>query len=67
MNWIINKITKILDSWTGIIILVTVGLVFIASCAYGGFVIKRWFNWNYAYQDDVIELIYENVKKECLK
>lgn len=49
-----------------------IGLIFLAvALGYGGFVVKRWFNWEFAYKDNVIaastETVCKMVKPEYLK
>jgi hypothetical protein len=43
-----------------------VALILIAMLSYGGWHLKRWFNYNWGYQSDVTETICELVKPEAL-
>ena len=54
---------KEMEDW----ILIFFGLVMIVAIAYGGWQIRRWFNWNIEYKDAVEQLIEEKVKSECIK
>ncbi len=40
--------------------------IFVVSLITGGYYLKRWWNWSWAYEDQSIELIQEMVKPECL-
>jgi len=51
-----------MNSMTKIIIWV----VLIAGISYGGWHLKRWFNWTYGYGSDVTEAICVMVKPEAL-
>jgi hypothetical protein len=44
-------------------------LAFLCVCllGYGGWHLKRWFNYEFEYKDKVEETIREMVKEECLK
>lgn len=46
----------------GIAIVVIIGLM-----AYGGWMVKRWFNYAFGYESQVEESIQKLVKPECLK
>ena len=42
-------------------------IILLAGFAYGGYHLKRWFNYKYSYSDLVRETIRQEVKPECLK
>lgn len=42
-------------------------IFFIIGVAYGGFRLYRWFNWEFAYQNNVRTEIVNMVKQSCLK
>ena len=44
-------------------------LAFITVCllGYGGWQLKRWFNWEYQYRESVEQVVREMVKEECLR
>jgi uncharacterized membrane protein (DUF2068 family) len=46
---------------------IIVAFTVVALLAYGGWQLKRWFNWEFQYESYVKQTIREMVKEECLK
>lgn len=44
-----------------------IGIVSIGLLAYGGFLVKRWFNYEFGYEKQVEETVKTLVKNNCLK
>lgn len=49
------------------VIFLILTLLFGSLFAYGSYKVYRWFNWNFAYKDQVQMEIRSFVKEECLK
>lgn len=43
-----------------------IALILIALVSYGGWHLKRWFNYTWGYQSDVTKTVCELVKPEAL-
>jgi len=46
---------------------IIVAFTLVGLLAYGGWSLKRWFNWEFQYEESVRQTIREMVKEECLK
>jgi hypothetical protein len=48
-------------------LIIIVSILLISGLAYGGWQLKRWFNYSFGYESDVENTVKELVKPECLK
>ncbi len=51
---------------TAVIGLIITAILIIGALGYGGWRVKRYFNYKFEYKDQVTKTVRELVKKECL-
>lgn len=57
----------ILPEWAQKIVIGVLVLIVLIPILYGGWHLKRWFNWSFGYSNDTKTIVCEMVKPEYLK